>query len=105
MWVLNSAVSATNCIFWMNSSNSGTIPVIDSDTQVRFQIGGGSNDFSVNYCCVQGGWTGNGNNNINDDNDIDGVDFSLFASCFNKTGHPPILPGLSHTESPTPQPA
>jgi Right handed beta helix region len=61
----------TNCIFWANSDAGG----MDASAQIHET--GGTGPLTVNYCVVQGGWTGSGGNNINADPlfvDADGAD-------------------------------
>jgi parallel beta-helix repeat protein/predicted outer membrane repeat protein len=61
----------TNCIFWENSDAGGM------DESAQIHRSGNNGSLTVNYCDVQGGWTGDGGNNINADPifvDADGAD-------------------------------
>jgi parallel beta-helix repeat protein len=51
----------TNCIFWANTDAGGM------DESAQIHRSGNNGSLTVNYCDVQGGWTGSGGNNINAD--------------------------------------
>jgi hypothetical protein len=52
-------ISIDNCVFWGNTNSSGNLETS--------QIGSFGQQTVVRWSCIQGGWTGPGNNNIDTD--------------------------------------